>query len=68
MAGSTNFPTSLDSFGSVSDNVDDVVADHVNDLRRAVEALETKVGVNSSAVDTTLDYKVNNFFVENTRW
>lgn len=61
MAGSTDFPTALDSLGSVTDAVDDVDDDHVNDLRRAVEALEAKVGVDSSAVTTSLDYLVKNF-------
>jgi len=61
MAGSTDFPTALDSLGSVTDAVDDVDDDHINDLRRAVEALETKVGIDSSAVTTSLDYLVKNF-------
>ena len=34
----------------------------VNDLQDAVEALEAKVGITSSGVSTSLDYKVNNFF------
>ena len=40
------FPTDL---SAVVDNVDDVLADHVN-------ALEVKVGVDESAVKTSLDY------------
>ncbi|MBW1996367.1 MAG: hypothetical protein JRJ29_00240 [Deltaproteobacteria bacterium] len=64
---STNFPTSLDSFSTKTDNVDYVQAAHINDLQDAVEALEAKVGIDSSSVDTSIDYKVNNFFVENTR-
>lgn len=62
-----NFPTSLDSFSNKTDNVSDVMAVDINDVQDAVEALEAKVGITSSAVDTSLDYKVNNFFVENTR-
>jgi hypothetical protein len=61
MAGSTDFPVSLDSLGSVTDAVDDVDDDHVNDLRRAVEAIEAKVGIDSSAVTSSLDYLVKNF-------
>jgi len=57
-----NFPTSLDSFSSKTDNVDDVMAVDINDLQDAIEALEAKVGINSSAVTASLDYKVNNFF------
>ena len=52
----TNFPTSLDSYTTKIDNTDDVLAAHVNDLQSAVSALETKMGVTSSAVNTTLDY------------
>jgi len=58
------FPTTLDSdFGTLVDNVDDAEASNINELRRAVEGLEAKVGINSSAVTASLDYKVNNFFV-----
>lgn len=56
-----NFPTSLDSWVAKTDSVDDVLAAHVNKLQDAVDALETKVGADSSAVTTSLDYKVNNF-------
>ena len=58
------FPTTLDTdFGTLVDNVSDAEASNVNDLRRAVEGLEAKVGINSSVVTASLDYKVNNFFV-----
>jgi len=59
----TNFPTSLDSFtnplGSDPTNSATVphAAQHAN-ANDAIEALEAKVGVNSSAVATSLDYKV----------
>ena len=49
------FPTTLDSFSTKVDNVDDVQAVDINDLQSAVEALEAKVGVNSSGVSTSLD-------------
>jgi len=58
----TNFPTSLDSYATLVDNTDDVMAAHINDPRDAIEALEAKVGINSSAVTASIDYKVNNFF------
>jgi len=59
------FPTTLDSdFGTLVDSSTDYPeAAHINTLRRAIEGLEAKVGINSSAVVTSLDYKVNKFFV-----
>ena len=59
---STNFPTSLDSYSTLVDNTNDVMAAHINNPQDAIEALEAKVGINSSAVTGSLDYKVNNFF------
>lgn len=55
------FPASLDSFGTLFDNVDDMEAANINELRRAIEYLEAKVGIDSSGVTSSLDYKVNNF-------
>ena len=52
----TNYPTSLDSYVTKVDNTDDVLAAHVNNLQDAIEAMEAKVGVNSSAVNTSFDY------------
>lgn len=54
----TNFPTSLDTYTARVDGVDNVVAADVNDPHDAVVAIETKLGVNGSAVTTTIDYKV----------
>lgn len=61
----TNFPTSLDAFTnpSATDAMDSVTVPHATqhaDLNDAVEALQAKVGVDSSAVTTSLDYKVAN--------
>ena len=57
----TNFPTSLDSLSNpVSGdtlNAPSHSLQHANS-NDAIEALEAKVGVNSSAVTTSLDYKV----------
>lgn len=57
----TNFPTSLDSLTNPisTDKLNNPShsAQHAN-VNDAVEALEAKVGVNGSAVTTTLDYKV----------
>lgn len=41
---STNYPTSLDSYTTKTDNVTTVLAAHVNDLQAAVVAIETLVG------------------------
>lgn len=53
---STSYPTAIDSYTTLVDNVDDVLAAHVNDKGDAIEALEAKVGVDSSAVATSFDY------------
>ena len=59
----SNFPSSLDSFTnpSSSDAMDSVSVPHASqhsDLNDAVEALQAKVGADSSAVATSLDYKI----------
>lgn len=61
----TNFPTSLDTFTnpSSSDLMNSATVPHAaqhGNINDAVEALEAKVGVNGSAVTTSLDYKVTN--------
>jgi hypothetical protein len=55
---STNFPSSLDTYATLVDNTDDVLAAHANDRGDAIEALEAKVGVDSSAVTTSHDYRI----------
>jgi hypothetical protein len=50
MGGTTSYPGGIDSFGSVADSVDIISDDHVNDLRRAVEAIETALGANAATV------------------
>jgi len=62
-----NYPTSLDNFSDKTALVDSPMAAHINNIQDVVQVLEAKVGIDSSAVATSLDYKVNNFFVENTR-
>lgn len=62
------FPSTLDTdFGTVVDNIDDVAATHINTLRRAVEGIEAKLGIDGSTVKSSLDYKANNFFVAATK-
>jgi len=61
----TNFPTSLDAFTnpSATDAMDSVTVPHASqhaDLNDAVEALQAKVGVDGSAVTTSLDYILSN--------
>lgn len=58
-----NYPTSLDTFTNPtsSDAMNSVSVPHAtqhSDLNDAVEALEAKVGVNGSAVTSSLDYRV----------
>ena len=58
----TNFPSSLDTLtnptsGSALDSPSH--ADQHADANDAIEALQAKVGVNGSAVTTSLDYKVS---------
>jgi microcystin-dependent protein len=57
----TNFPTSLDSLtnptGASSLTSPDHAGQHT-DANDAIEALQAKVGVNGSAVTTSLDYRV----------
>lgn len=59
----TVFPTSIDNFVNPvsTDLLDSLVVPHAaqhSQLNDAVEALEAKVGINGSAVTTSLDYKV----------
>jgi hypothetical protein len=59
----TNFPTSLDTFTNPtsSDAMNSVTVPHATqhaNLNDAVEALEAKVGVDGSAVVTSLEYRV----------
>jgi len=53
MGGTTAYPGAVDSLGSVADGVDIIADDHVNDLRRAVEAIETELGTDPAG--TTSD-------------
>jgi hypothetical protein len=54
---STQFPAAgLDTYPTLVDNTDDVLAAHANDRGDAIEAIEIKVGIDSSAVATSIDY------------
>jgi hypothetical protein len=52
------FPTALDSFTRWVDGTTIVEADPINQMQMAIEALEAKVGVDSSAVVSSHDYKI----------
>jgi hypothetical protein len=58
----TGFPTSIDTLTNPT-STDALTspshADQHADANDAIEALQAKVGVNSSAVTTSLDYKVS---------
>lgn len=54
----TVFPTSLDTFTTKVNGVDDVLAADTNNLQDAVAALQAKVGTNGSANSSTIDFKV----------
>lgn len=53
----TNFPTSIDSYTTRSDG-NTITAAMFNDPQDAIEALEAKVGADSSAITTSHDYKI----------
>lgn len=62
MAGSTSFPTGIDTFfppTSANTLFTATHSDRHQEVALAVKAIETKVGVNGSAVTTTHDYKLS---------
>lgn len=59
------FPSAIDSFSVKVDYVSGdilpeniVYASHINTLQNAIAAIETKVGIDNSAVTTSIDYKI----------
>lgn len=59
---SINFPTSLDTFTNPLSTDTETAVPHATqhaNANDAITALETKVGINSSAVNTTHDYKLS---------
>lgn len=52
----TNFPGALDSYTTKVDNVDDVLAAHINNVQDAIVALEVKMGADSSVIASAIDY------------
>jgi len=57
--GTTDFPTTIDDNG-VKDSTTEITSTIYNNHSEQIEALETKVGVDSSAVATSLDYILKN--------
>jgi hypothetical protein len=60
MANQSNFPTSLDAIPTDRTSGDVVPVSDANIYFDATYKLEEKVGVDSSAVSTTIDYKLKN--------
>ena len=61
------FPQELDGDAelyAVQNDTDSVLAEHHNALKEAIKALEEKVGVDLSAVTTSLDYIVKQLTVK----
>ncbi len=52
----TSYPGGLDTFDTLTDNVSAAIAATPNNLGDAIEQLQIKLGVDSSAVNTTIDY------------
>jgi len=55
----TNFPTGLDDFTNYVDGTTIMEANTLNNMQFAIEALEAKVGIDSSAVVPSHDYKID---------
>lgn len=55
----TNYPAGLDSYPALGAS-DVVASSHQNDRGDAIEAIEAKLGVDNSAVTTSIDYKLKN--------
>ena len=61
----TNFPVTLDSYSTLLDNIHDVLAVHINNPQDAIEAIEAKLGIDSSAVATSTDPGHKHSLLEN---
>lgn len=56
----SGFPTSLDTITDKVDGVDYPVANDINGAYDCIEKMQAKIGVNGSAVATSLDYLLKN--------
>lgn len=57
---SSSFPTALDSFTDEEDGVSYPTASDMNNIYDAIEKLEAKLGIDDSAVATSIDYIIKN--------
>jgi len=65
----SQFPaTAIDSYTTLTDNTDNVVANHPNARGSAITAVQTKVGVDNSAVTSSHDYKLVNLPAQSGNW
>ena len=55
----TNFPTSIDDFTDYVDGTTILEAVTLNNMQKAIEALEAKVGIDDSVVTASHDYKID---------
>ena len=55
----TSFPAGLDNFTDYVDGTTVMEAATLNDMQKAIEALEAKVGITDSAVASSHDYKID---------
>ena len=62
----TSYPTSLDTFPTVTDNVDDIQAAHYNALADALVAVQSKIGIDSSGAASSIDYKLRHLPSQDT--
>ncbi len=53
---SSNYPTTLDSFSTKVDGTDYPRAIDINDVQDAIENIETKIGIDDSTDETSIDY------------
>ncbi len=61
------FPTTIDSF-TTKNSGETISESHVNDLQTSVVAIETKIGIDTSAVQSSLDYKVTHLPSQLQNW
>ena len=62
------FPGDIDTFETLVDNKDNVVADHPNKRASAIVKLQDKVGADDSAVATSHDYKLTHLPGQAQNW
>lgn len=62
------FPTGLHTILTLTDNTDDVRAEHPNTLSAEIRALEDKVGVNGSAITNSHDYLIDHLPTQIQDW